>query len=68
MSANMISRDEIAAIVGPEFSGPEVTFQSVWETMKIQRVWRKETDFVPDRFLEFFDKLASPISSCPVVA
>lgn len=57
MSATIISCDEIAAILGYDFEVPAPTFESVWQTMRIQRVFRKEADFVPDALLEFYGKL-----------
>lgn len=57
MSATIISAEEIGAILGCDFQVPAATFESVWETMKIKRVFRKETDFVPDSLLELYGKL-----------
>jgi hypothetical protein len=58
MSAiTIISAEEISAILGPDFQAPAVTFESVWETMKIRRVFRKETDFLPDSWQELYGKL-----------
>lgn len=58
MSATtMISAEEIGAILGFDFEVPAPTFESVWQTMRIKRVFRKETDFVPDSLLEFYGKL-----------
>jgi hypothetical protein len=53
----MISCEDIAAILGPEYQAPATTFESVWETMKIRRVFRKETDFLPDSWQDLFGKM-----------
>lgn len=52
MSAIVISADEIGAILGCDFEVPAATFESVWETMRIERVNRKESEFFPDGWLE----------------
>lgn len=48
MSASAITTDDVVAILGPDWIESPVTFASVWATMKIERVWRKVSDFLPD--------------------
>jgi hypothetical protein len=45
----MVSQAEVAAILGDDFpNAPPLSFMSVWENMKIERVWRKLRDLLPD--------------------
>lgn len=48
-----ITQAMVAEILGPDFpTQPAVTFASVWSNMKIERVWRRLRDFLPDEELE----------------
>jgi hypothetical protein len=48
MSASAISEEDVAAILGQDWTEQPMTFAAVWATMKIERVWRKVSDFLPD--------------------
>lgn len=55
----MISQAEVAEILGLDFpSAPPVTFASVWQNMKIERVWRRLRDLLPDDELVFVAAVA----------
>lgn len=52
MSA-VISRAQVAAILGSNFPlAPPATFASVWEKMKIVRIYRNVCDVLPDDVVE----------------
>lgn len=57
----MVSQAEVTAILGDDFpSAPCVTFLSVWENMRIERVWRRLRDLLPDDELFFISERAAP--------